>query len=197
MTTPIPDEQLMLQYGAGDMLAFQELYRRHRLGLYRFLSWRSPRAEWVDEVMQDAWANLHHARARYRPEAGFRTYLYQIARNRLLDLMRQHQPVLAAELGRDADGSDLFDALADAVHDSVSPQALVDARQQADSLHGAIACLPGEQKEALVLQQFSGMSIEEIAQVSGVPAETVKSRLRYAMRKLRQHLASAQGEEVT
>ncbi len=195
MPTDIPDEQLMLQYGAGNLHAFEELYRRHRLGLYRFISWRSPRADWVDEVVQDAWASLHHARAQYRPQASFRTYLYQIARNRLIDLMRQQQPLLAAELGRGTDGRDVFDALADAVHDSVRPEAALESRQHSDSLHGALAALPGEQKEAVVLQQFSGLSIDEIAQLSGVPAETVKSRLRYAMRKLRQQLAPADAAE--
>lgn len=199
MAAPDSDEQLMLRYREGDLLAFRELYGRHRLGLYRFISWRSPRAEWVDEVVQDAWASLHHARSRYRPDASFRTYLYQIARNRLFDLLRQHQHVLAAELGSGADGRDLFDSLADAAQDVVAPDAALEHRQRADGLHGAIAALPGEQREALVLQQFCGMSVDEIARLSSVPVETVKSRLRYAMRKLRQNLSPAsapQGEQA-
>lgn len=192
MQTEPTDEQLMLRYGEGDLHAFEALYSRHRLGLYRFIAWRSPRAEWVDEVVQDAWANLHDARARYQHSASFRTFLYQIARNRLLDLLRQQQPVLAADLGAATQGRDLFDVLADAVHDSVTPDGALEARQRAGGLHAALAALPGEQKEAVVLQQFSGLSIEEIAQLSKVPVETVKSRLRYAMQKLRAHMA--QGE---
>lgn len=193
------DEHLMLQYRDGDLLAFRELYARHRLGLYRFIAWRSPRAEWVDEIVQDAWASLHHARTRYRPDASFRTYLYQIARNRLFDLLRQHQHVLAAELGAGTDGRDLFDVLADAAQDVVAPDAALEGKQRAASLHSALAALPGEQREAVVLQQFSGMSVDEIAQLSAVPVETVKSRLRYAMRKLRQNLSpasAAQGEQA-
>jgi RNA polymerase sigma factor (sigma-70 family) len=199
MAAPDSDEQLMLRYREGDLLAFRELYGRHRLGLYRFIAWRSPRAEWVDEIVQDAWASLHHARIRYRPDATFRTYLYQIARNRLFDLLRQHQHVLAAELGTGTDGRDLFDVLADAAQDVIAPDAALEHRQCADSLHRAIAALPGEQREALVLQQFSGMSVDEIARLSSVPVETVKSRLRYAMRKLRQSLSPAsapQGEQA-
>ncbi len=199
------DEQLMLLYRDGDLLAFRELYARHRLGLYRFIAWRSPRAEWVDEIVQDAWASLHHARQRYRPEASFRTYLYQIARNRLFDLLRQHQPVLAAELGTNTDGRALFDVLADAAHDvnqdAETPEAVLARRQGADGLHRALAALPGEQREAIVLQQFSGMSIDDIALLAAVPVETVRSRLRYAMRKLREHLnpvlaQAAQGEQA-
>ena len=195
MPADLPDEQLMLRYCAGDLLAFDALYARHRLGLYRFIAWRSPRAEWVDEIVQDAWASLHHARGRYQPDASFRTYLYQIARNRLFDLLRQHQPVLAAELGSSTDGRALFDVLADAAQDVVTPEAALDGKQQSARLHLALAALPSEQKEAVVLQQFSGMSLDDIAAISAVPVETVKSRLRYAMRKLRQHLAPAeQGE---
>ncbi|MDL2356906.1 MAG: sigma-70 family RNA polymerase sigma factor, partial [Pseudomonadota bacterium] len=190
---------LMLQYRDGDLRAFRELYGRHRVGLYRFIAWRSPRAEWVDEIVQDAWAGLHHARSRYRPDASFRTYLYQIARNRLLDLLRQHQHVLAAELGAGTDGRDLFDVLADAAQDVVAPDAALEGKQRSSSLHSALAALPGEQREAVVLQQFSGLSVDEIAELAAVPVETVRSRLRYAMRKLRLNLspaAASQGEQA-
>jgi RNA polymerase sigma factor (sigma-70 family) len=193
MSTTIPDEQLMIQYREGDLHAFEELYNRHRLGLYRFISWRSPRADWVDEIVQDSWANLHHARARYQPDASFRTYLYQIARNRLLDLLRQQQHLLAADMGTGTDGRDTFDAMADAAQDVVTPDAALDQKQRHDSLHLALNALPGEQKEALVLQQFSGMSLEEIAEIVAAPVETVKSRLRYAMRKLREGSLCEQG----
>lgn len=185
MPTATPDEELMMRYREGDLRAFEELYGRHRHGLYRFISWRSPREDWVDEIVQDSWANLHHARGRYRPDATFRTYLYQIARNRLLDLVRQHQDLLACELGTGTDGRDMFDGLADGAHDG-TPEAALEHKQQASRLQRAINSLPPDQKEALVLQQFSGMSLEEISMVVVAPLETVKSRLRYAMRKLRE-----------
>jgi RNA polymerase sigma factor (sigma-70 family) len=193
MSTNHSDEELMLRYRDGDLRAFEELYGRHRVGLYRFIAWRSPRADWVDEVLQDSWANLHHARNRYQPDASFRTYLYQIARNRLLDLVRQQVPLLAADLGTGTDGRDVFDALADAAQDVVTPDAALAAKQRDESLHHALAALPSEQKEALVLQQFSGMSLDEISEVVNAPVETVKSRLRYAMRKLREGSLSEQG----
>lgn len=186
MLTSTPDEELMIRYREGDLRAFEELYGRHRQGLYRFISWRSPREDWVDEIVQDSWANLHHARGRYRPDATFRTYLYQIARNRLLDLVRQHQDLLAADMGTGTGGRDTFDVLADAAHDVVTPEAVLDEKQQANRLQRALDSLPPEQKEAIVLQQFSGMSLEEISLVVAAPVETVKSRLRYAMRKLRE-----------
>lgn len=193
MPTTFSDEELMQRYRDGDLRAFEELYSRHRVGLYRFIAWRSPRADWVDEIVQDSWANLHHARKRYQPDASFRTYLYQIARNRLLDLLRQQVPLLAADLGTGTDGRDVFDALADAAQDVVTPDAALAVKQRNDSLHQALAALPSEQKEAVVLQQFSGMSLDEISAVVAAPVETVKSRLRYAMRKLREGSLSEQG----
>lgn len=193
MPTTIADEELMLRYREGDLHAFEELYDRHRVGLYRFIAWRSPRADWVDEIVQDSWVNLHHARSRYQPDATFRTYLYQIARNRLLDLLRQQQHVLAAELGTGTDGRDVFDTLADAAQEVATPDAVLAEKQRNDGLHRALSQLPGEQKEALLLQQFSGMSLEEIAAVVAAPVETVKSRLRYAMRKLREGSLCEQG----
>ncbi|WP_394781543.1 sigma-70 family RNA polymerase sigma factor [Undibacterium sp.] len=195
MLAQLSDESLMSLYCEGDLLAFKELYRRHSQGLYRFLAWRSPRREWVDEIAQDSWTGLHHARERYRAEAGFRTYLYQIARNRLIDLLRQQQITLASELGQTADGSDVFEQLADHSNEELPPDALLENKQQIAGLYAAVGALPGDQKEALILQQFSGMSLDEIAQLTGVPAETVKSRLRYAMRKLRQVLVPALAQE--
>lgn len=192
MLATLSDEALMLRYCAGDLPAFKELYRRHSRELYRFLAWRSPRREWVDEIAQDSWASLHHARSRYQPQASFRTYLYQIARNRLIDLLRQQQTLLAGDLGIDSDGEGIFEHLADTGQDHTSPESVLESKQLTADLHAAIRALPAEQKETLVLQQFNGMSLEEIAQLSGVPVETVKSRLRYAMRKLRQHFIPQQ-----
>ena len=195
MFADLSDETLMLRYCDGDLPAFKELYQRHSRGLYRFLAWRSPRKEWVDEVAQDSWISLHNARARYQPQASFRTYLYQIARNRLIDLLRQQQVVLAGDMATDEEGEGLFEHLANAEQEHVSPESALESKQRAADLHAAIRTLPAEQREALVLQQFNGMSLEEIAQLSAVPVETVKSRLRYAMRKLRQHFTQEAAQE--
>ena len=171
------DEELMLRYGGGDLPSFRELYRRHSQGLYRFVAWRSPRRAWVDEIVQDAWASLHAARASYQPQAAFRTWLYQIARNRLIDMLRQKEPLPLD-----------IEVLAEVPQEAQTPQQTFEQKQRHALLHAAIALLPVEQKEALVLQQFSAMSVNEIAVVTGAEPETVKSRLRYAMQKLRAQL---------
>jgi RNA polymerase sigma-70 factor (ECF subfamily) len=152
--------------------------------------------------MQDSWTALHHARSHYQVSASFKTYLYQIARNRLIDLMRQHQLVLASEVGDDETGESIFDDIAalgtpiSSTHNqnenaivSLTPEQQLIAKQRLNALHDAINELPSVQKEALVLQQFNDLSLDEIAQISAVPVETIKSRLRYAMQKLRLHFA--------
>lgn len=199
MPQPLPDETLMLSYRDGDLLAFRELYRRHSQGLYLFIAWRSPRRDWVDEIVQDSWANLHRARAGYMPTARFRTFLFHIARNRLIDALRmQAGTVLASEMGGGDDDSQSFNALVDATYNGMTPEAALDMKQQTNRLHAAIRALPDEQREALVLQQFNGMGLEDIAQLVDAPVETVKSRLRYAMRKLRLQLecATTLGEQA-
>ena len=188
-TASLTDEALMQLYCEGDLLAFKELYQRHRLGLYRFISWRSPRQEWVDEIVQDSWASLHAARSQYQALAGFRTYLYQIARNRLIDLLRQKEVLCEHDQELDEHGITL-ESTQESTPLTRSPERMLDKKQQADHLHAAIKTLPNEQREALVLQQFNGMSLEEIAAITAVSTETVKSRLRYAMQKLRAQLHS-------
>jgi RNA polymerase sigma-70 factor (ECF subfamily) len=193
------DETLMLRYCEGELAAFKELYRRHCQGLFRFIAWRLPREEWAEEVAQETWIALHHARATYQPQAKFRTFLYQIARNRLVDQLRLHSPVLASELGHDDDGGDRFEHLADNMREAQTVEMSLISKQQVDGLHAALRTLPSEQKEAVIMQQFNDMSLEEIAQVSEVSVETVKSRLRYAVKKLRRLLVdsgTAQEEKI-
>lgn len=187
------DEVLMLRYCAGDLVAFRELYQRHSAGLYRFIAWRSPRRDWVDEITQDSWVALHKARATYQVSAQFRSFLYQIARNRLLDLVRQHPVLLASEIAHNDREGDQFEHYTqqhaqNASEELHTPEHSLITQQTQEQLHKAIASLPTEQKEALVLQQFNEMSLEEIALITEVSVETIKSRLRYAMRKLRLHL---------
>jgi RNA polymerase sigma factor (sigma-70 family) len=188
MDNPSTDEALMLRYRDGDYSAFKMLYQKHSQPLYRFIAWQSPRTDWTDEIVQDTWMRLHGAREGYYPQASFKTFLYQIAKNRLTDLLRQRQDVLASDLNNGDDDS-VFELLANQNQDTSSPEHNLSERQQSTILHAAIRALPAEQKEALISQQFSQLSLDEIAELTGVTKETVKSRLRYATQKLRQQLS--------
>ena len=170
----------MLAYAAGDMDAFRTLYARHRGPLYRFIARGiSPRAT-ADECFQEVWSRVIAARSRYRPEARFSTWLYQIAQHLLIDQYRRARP----QVSLDEPDSQL--QLSDA--DSNRPDARLGSFEQRRRLQQAIAELPEEQRIVLLLRLDQELSLEEIGAITGVGRETVKSRLRYAMDKLRARL---------
>lgn len=179
------DEALMLGYRDGDAAAFDVLYSRHKGGIYRYLLRQCRNAALADEMFQDVWMNLIRARAGYSVQAKFSTYLYRIAHNRLMDHFRRDDAGVSLD-----DGSVSIEE--PSAPRSVEPEASAVSRQQAAQLLALLEALPDEQREAFVLQQEGGLSIEEIAVATGVNRETAKSRLRYALAKLRQGMQAWQ-----
>ena len=170
------DEALMLAFRDGDQFAFHRLYQRHRGPLFRFLLASVGEHATAEELFQDTWMRLVDARRRYRVTARFTTYLYRIAQNRLIDHFRACRPSeqLDPENGRHG-----------ATQATEDPLAGPDREQTLIAMHRAIAALPLEQRTAFLLRNQKDLSLEEIAAISGVGRETVKSRLRYALNKLR------------
>lgn len=190
---PESDEALMQAFAAGDAAAFDMLYARHRRGLYGYLARLLPtEAGAADDLFQETWLRVARGRAAYRPRAAFRTWLFTIARHLAIDHLRRHRPVLASELlGVDAEAGDCdVDPLERIADDpSTQPDAQASARQQAQRLRDALAALPAVQREAILLREHGEHSLDEIARITGVNVETAKSRLRYAIGKLRGMLA--------
>jgi RNA polymerase sigma-70 factor (ECF subfamily) len=187
---PDSDEAMMLAFAAGDLAAFDALYARHRRGLYAFIARLLPGREVaVDDVFQETWLAVARARSSYRPAAKFRTWLFQIARNRTIDLLRQRQPLLASELQAGADGTDPFEQIEDVA--SPTPAAALDRADQAAAIARALSALPAAQREAFLLREHADLPLDEIARLTGVTVETAKSRLRYAIAKLRAALRGA------
>jgi RNA polymerase sigma-70 factor (ECF subfamily) len=176
------DEELMLLYRDGEAGAFDALYARHKGGVYRYLLRQCREAAAAEELFQDVWMNLVRARAGYTVQAKFTTYLYRLAHNRLIDHYRKHSHVAVVSF------EDVGEEAVSEVPDERERPAgdTLDAKRQAARLVELIAGLPEAQREAFLLQQEGGMSVEDIAQATGVSRETAKSRLRYAMVKLRQ-----------
>jgi RNA polymerase sigma-70 factor (ECF subfamily) len=174
------DESLMLAYAAGDTGAFERLYSRHRTRLYRFLLRQLRDPALADEHFQDIWQRVISARAGWKPDAAFTTWLYRIAHNRLTDHWRalKHRPPAPA------DG----DERAARVPDPDTPERNLSEFEQRRRLQLALAELPDDQREVLQLRLEQELSLEEIGEITGVGRETVKSRLRYAMDKLRTRL---------
>ena len=184
----VSDRELMTRYAQGDADAFDALYARHKGPLYGFLRQRCFDAQTADDIFQEVWTKVIRARARYEPTAPFSTWLHQIARNVYVDHVRHVKRRVQLVSDDDAAGR----------VPSPTPSALErahgDELQQA--IERAIAALPTEQQEAFLLHQSAGLTLPQIAQVTGVARETVKSRLRYAVRKLRQALPDA-GHDAT
>ena len=176
------DEALMLAYGQGDAVAFETLYARHRGGLFRYLLRHVRQQSLAEEFFQDVWSRLIAARERYRPEAKFSTWLYQIASNRLTDHWRSQ--------GRHGGFVDDGAERAEREPDPSTPDHELSEFEQRRHLQLALEELPPEQREAVLLRLDQELGLEEIAQITGVGRETVKSRLRYAMDKLRSRLRS-------
>lgn len=179
------DEALMLAYRDGDAGAFDALYARHRGGVYRYLLRLCRNAALAEELFQDVWMNLIRARAGYTVQAKFATWLYRIAHNRLMDHFRRHD---SAAVSLDDESAMSIDE--PAAPRSADPAVDAEAREQAAQLLALLGKLPDEQRAAFVLQQEGGLSIEEIAEATGVTRETAKSRLRYALAKLREGMQS-------
>ncbi len=175
-TTPA-DDVLMSAFAAGDTAAFERLYHRHRDRLYRFLVRQLRNPALADDVFQDVWQRVIAARATWRPEALFTTWLYRIAHNRLADHWRaaRHRPP----------APDDADARTAAIIDPDTPEHQADAFEQRRRLHRALEALPDEQREVVLLRLEQALSLEAIGEITGAGRETVKSRLRYAMDKLR------------
>ncbi len=174
------DEELMLAYGAGDVTAFQELYSRHRAPLFRHMVRRLRDTPLAEELFQDVWQRVIAARERWRPDAKFSTWLYQVAHNRIADHWRakQHRP----------DAPDDAMELAERVPDPETPERMLSAFEERRRLQRALEELPDDQREVVLLRLEQELSLEEIGEITGVGRETVKSRLRYAMDKLRARL---------
>ena len=178
---PVSDEHLMLRYRDGDAASFDELYGRHRGGVFRYVLRQVGLRSAAEEVFQEIWMNIISSRARYRVEARFATFLYHVAHNCVIDHFRRKTPLHLISLD---DDSDEANQVAGPGRDQ--PERAVALRQSAAKLLNALALLPSEQREVFLLHEEGDMTLEEIATVTGTGRETVKSRLRYALAKLRE-----------
>lgn len=178
------DEELMLRYRDGDLRAFEALYARHKGPVYRYILRQCGVAATAGELFQDVWMKLVKAGIRYEARAKFTTWLYTLAHNRVVDYYRRQAAGLPMSYDGDPDDEPLIERVAgSAVH---QPDNEFERRRQAQQLLALLAQLPEAQREAFLLREESGLSLEEIAEVTGVNVETAKSRLRYALAKLRQ-----------
>lgn len=190
---PRTDEALMCAYGDGDAGAFEALYARHRAATYRyFLRHAGGDAATAEELHQDLWLRVIGARRRYEAQAKFSTWLYTLARHRMVDHWRARHGVTLASL-EDEETAARVDESCEALHEAGDDPLRVSIDTQARlRLVTALADVPPLQRDAFLLHIEAGLSLEQISGLTATPVETVKSRLRYAYRRLRTALEDLQ-----
>lgn len=180
------DATLMQRYARGDVGAFDTLYGRHALAVWRFV-FRSVKVQAVaDDLLQDVWFAVARNAGRYEARARFRTWLFTLAHHRLVDHLRTTRQHASLDAPTDNDDRSLADTLM--ADSGFGPLRQLQSREQAAALIAAVERLPQEQRQAFLLQAEGDLSVQEIAEATGVNFETAKSRLRYARASLRQQL---------
>jgi len=169
------DSALMLRYADGDVAAFEVLYRRHNDALYRYLFRLCRHRDSAEDVFQEVWGKIIQSRDRYRPTAKFTTFLYRVAHNCFIDHIRRNK--------RHTNSVDIDP---DSHRDpGEQPEMLVEKGLARQRLNSALRDLPDEQRDVFLLREEADLSLDQIAAITGTNRETAKSRLRYAVNKLR------------
>jgi len=186
-----PDESLMRSYAGGSASAFEQLYARHRGGTYRYLLRHTGNPATAEELHQDVWLKVVRARDAWSAQARFTTWLYTIARNRLVDHWRARRGTDFVSLDDEGVESAVEAALMDGGEEA-SPLSMTMSLESGQRLVAALEAIPPAQRDAFLLHVEGGLGLREIGALSGASIETVKSRLRYAYGRLRTALEDLQ-----
>ena len=178
----LTDEQLMEAYRDDDIKAFDILFNRYKDILYRYLVRQSGNPGSAEEMFQEAWAGLIKHRKKYTVQAKFKTYLFHIAHNKLIDFYRATSRVDAVSYDdEDQNVNEIIDQ-------PDQPEHQADVRGKLDVLVRQLKKLPAAQRDVFLLHEEAGMTLAEVAQTMDVSRDTAKSRLRYALQRLRRSM---------
>jgi RNA polymerase sigma-70 factor (ECF subfamily) len=169
------DEDVMLLVQAGDVAAFSAIFDRHSSAAYSLAYRVCRRTAMAEEIVQEAFLSMWRSRGRYDPDRGsVRAWVLRVVRNRAIDALRR-APTLAGELTPDHERLPAHELT----------EAVVVARDESQQVRRALEALPSEQRQAIELAFFGGLTHGEIAERLRLPAGTVKGRIRLGMQKLR------------
>lgn len=183
------DEALMLRYRGGDTRAFEVLLTRHRKPVYNFILRFVLNPALAEDLLQETFLRVIKGAETYERQAKFTTWLYTIARNLCVDASRRGKHRRAASLDAPMDddpkGRGLLEVTAD---QGAAVDRKVIGKQAGERIQAAVASLVEEQREVFIMRELLDMPFKDIAEVVGCPENTVKSRMRYALEKLRDAL---------
>ena len=191
---PLTDEELLERFTRGDSAAFEVLLERYQRPIYNFILRSVRETARAEDLLQDVFLRVIQRAEDFRGQAKFSTWLYTITRNLCIDASRKmshrRHPSLDAPSVRDDEGSTPL------VERVAAPQADTDRRAAGPDLQAAIAraveALPEDQREVFLMRQVEGLRFQDIAAIVGVPENTIKSRMRYALERLQEALADYQ-----
>ncbi|MBK9346682.1 MAG: sigma-70 family RNA polymerase sigma factor [Burkholderiales bacterium] len=168
-SAPFDESDCIARAQRGDVAAFSELVARHQDRIYRFLVRLTRSHDDALELAQETFIHAWTALERWQAQARFSTWLFQIARNQAIDLLRRTQRVDFVE----------FDAgVADSLADSApTPEEALYSTQRLRALERALQRLPTEHREILLLREIEDLSYDEMAAVLNISLGTVKSRI--------------------
>lgn len=186
------DEQLMLAFKSGDARAFSTLVQRHRGPVFNFVLRYVGHRQRAEDLLQETWLKVVRNSGEWQPKARFTTWVYTIARNLCVDSARKESfrraESLDAPVSRDEPaGRSLGELLPD--EEGAHPDRAAHNARIRPMIESALQGLPAEQREVFLLREYQGIGFKEIAEVTGVNENTVKSRMRYALEGLRKRLA--------
>ena len=186
----ISDEALMVRFQRGDRAAFAALVRRHQTAIYNFALRHLRVQALAEDVTQDAFVRVVQNAADFKHEARFTTWLFTITRNLCIDqlrkrALRKHPSLDESRQSDEGDGPTLGEQTAD-TRASVEREAT--GAELKERIAKAVEALPDEQREVFLMREVANLPFKEIAEVTGVPENTVKSRMRYALERLQEAL---------
>lgn len=188
----LTDETLVIRFREGDRAALAVLVRRHQTALYNFALRQLRDRTAAEDVVQEAFVRVAQSAAEFKVEARFTTWMYTIVRNLCIDHVRKaahrrHASLDEARRAGDAEGPTLGDQTADLGVRADVERTAVGTELRA-RIASAIESLPDDQREVYLLREISNLKFKEISEITGVPENTVKSRMRYALERLQEAL---------
>jgi RNA polymerase sigma factor (sigma-70 family) len=182
MNNTMSDEELMTQVraGAGEMLGV--LFERYQFALFNFFLKLTGDRSVSEDLVQEVFFRMLKYRHSYRPDTGFRAWMYQIARNARVDVLRRRRPETTWE---------------PEMSPAIKPPDTAQQEQEAEMLHRALLQLPDEKREVLVLSRFQDLKYEQIAEIMDCEVSTVKVKVHRALQELRDVFRQVEAGKVT
>ena len=185
------DEVLMIRFQRGDRSAFTLLVRRHQTSLYNFALRQLRLQSVAEDVVQEAFVRVVQNAGDFKHEARFSTWVYTITRNLCIDqlrkrALRKHASLDEPRKSEEGSGPTLGEQTADS-RSSVEREAT--GTELKERILKAVDSLPDDQREVFLMRELSNLPFKEIAEITGVPENTVKSRMRYALERLQAQLS--------